>query len=150
MPFCCCFSLLRPLFCRVQSIFKLNSISVRIYCHVFCRCTQGNLVAIKHVNKKRIELTRQVLLDLKHVSPSTENIPTQKSTPSSKLEIKRQFFMKAHMTVRKKKRMNRLFFSGNGENKFTIFTGLSCGSHLMEDRMTTHQLRRIPVRGGFR
>lgn len=31
-------------------------------------CTQGNLVAIKHVNKKRIELTRQVLMELKHVS----------------------------------------------------------------------------------
>lgn len=30
--------------------------------------SQGNLVAIKHVNKKRIELTRQVLLELKHVS----------------------------------------------------------------------------------
>uniref|UniRef100_A0A674N9G9 Guanylate cyclase n=1 Tax=Takifugu rubripes TaxID=31033 RepID=A0A674N9G9_TAKRU len=28
---------------------------------------KGNLVAIKHVNKKRIELTRQVLLDLKHM-----------------------------------------------------------------------------------
>lgn len=28
---------------------------------------QGNLVAIKHVNKKRIELTRQVLFELKHV-----------------------------------------------------------------------------------
>uniref|UniRef100_A0A8C5GD18 Guanylate cyclase n=1 Tax=Gouania willdenowi TaxID=441366 RepID=A0A8C5GD18_GOUWI len=27
----------------------------------------GNLVAIKHVNKKRIELTRQVLLELKHM-----------------------------------------------------------------------------------
>uniref|UniRef100_A0A8C2ZKE6 Guanylate cyclase n=1 Tax=Cyclopterus lumpus TaxID=8103 RepID=A0A8C2ZKE6_CYCLU len=33
----------------------------------FWRCTQGNLVAIKHVNKKRIELTRQVLLELKHM-----------------------------------------------------------------------------------
>lgn len=30
--------------------------------------SQGNLVAIKHVNKKRIELTRQVLMELKHVS----------------------------------------------------------------------------------
>uniref|UniRef100_A0AAQ4QLT8 Guanylate cyclase n=1 Tax=Gasterosteus aculeatus aculeatus TaxID=481459 RepID=A0AAQ4QLT8_GASAC len=29
--------------------------------------SQGNLVAIKHVNKKRIELTRQVLLELKHM-----------------------------------------------------------------------------------
>uniref|UniRef100_A0A8B9RE61 Guanylate cyclase n=1 Tax=Astyanax mexicanus TaxID=7994 RepID=A0A8B9RE61_ASTMX len=29
--------------------------------------TQGNLVAIKHVNKKRIELTRQVLFELKHM-----------------------------------------------------------------------------------
>uniref|UniRef100_A0A673GI32 Guanylate cyclase n=1 Tax=Sinocyclocheilus rhinocerous TaxID=307959 RepID=A0A673GI32_9TELE len=28
---------------------------------------QGNLVAIKHVNKKRIELTRQVLFELKHM-----------------------------------------------------------------------------------
>lgn len=28
---------------------------------------QGNVVAIKHVNKKRIELTRQVLFELKHV-----------------------------------------------------------------------------------
>ncbi|KAI4816533.1 hypothetical protein KUCAC02_008856, partial [Chaenocephalus aceratus] len=28
---------------------------------------KGNLVAIKHVNKKRIELTRQVLLELKHM-----------------------------------------------------------------------------------
>uniref|UniRef100_A0A665XCQ2 Guanylate cyclase n=1 Tax=Echeneis naucrates TaxID=173247 RepID=A0A665XCQ2_ECHNA len=28
---------------------------------------RGNLVAIKHVNKKRIELTRQVLLELKHM-----------------------------------------------------------------------------------
>lgn len=30
--------------------------------------SQGNVVAIKHVNKKRIELTRQVLFELKHVS----------------------------------------------------------------------------------
>uniref|UniRef100_A0A8C6K902 Guanylate cyclase n=1 Tax=Nothobranchius furzeri TaxID=105023 RepID=A0A8C6K902_NOTFU len=29
--------------------------------------SQGNLVAIKHVNKKRIELTRQVLMELKHM-----------------------------------------------------------------------------------
>ncbi|KAJ3605011.1 hypothetical protein NHX12_027062 [Muraenolepis orangiensis] len=29
--------------------------------------SQGNLVAIKHVNKKRIELTRQVLFELKHM-----------------------------------------------------------------------------------
>lgn len=28
---------------------------------------QGNVVAIKHINKKRIELTRQVLFELKHV-----------------------------------------------------------------------------------
>uniref|UniRef100_A0A7N8X0E6 Guanylate cyclase n=1 Tax=Mastacembelus armatus TaxID=205130 RepID=A0A7N8X0E6_9TELE len=28
---------------------------------------KGNLVAIKHVNKKRVELTRQVLLELKHM-----------------------------------------------------------------------------------
>lgn len=28
---------------------------------------QGNLVAIKHMNKKRIDLTRQVLFELKHV-----------------------------------------------------------------------------------
>ncbi|KAM7369312.1 hypothetical protein PAMP_013590 [Pampus punctatissimus] len=28
---------------------------------------KGNLVAIKHINKKRIELTRQVLLELKHM-----------------------------------------------------------------------------------
>lgn len=42
----------------------------RIYCIGFSRCSQGNLVAIKHVNKKRIELTRQVLLELKHVSVS--------------------------------------------------------------------------------
>lgn len=28
---------------------------------------KGNVVAIKHVNKKRIELTRQVLFELKHV-----------------------------------------------------------------------------------
>lgn len=29
--------------------------------------SQGNVVAIKHINKKRIELTRQVLFELKHV-----------------------------------------------------------------------------------
>uniref|UniRef100_A0A8C5GDG0 Guanylate cyclase n=1 Tax=Gouania willdenowi TaxID=441366 RepID=A0A8C5GDG0_GOUWI len=34
---------------------------------LFLCCLQGNLVAIKHVNKKRIELTRQVLLELKHM-----------------------------------------------------------------------------------
>lgn len=28
---------------------------------------QGNLVAVKHVNRKRIELTRKVLFELKHV-----------------------------------------------------------------------------------
>lgn len=28
---------------------------------------QGNLVAIKYINKKRIELTRNVLFELKHV-----------------------------------------------------------------------------------
>uniref|UniRef100_A0A8C7DDA0 Guanylate cyclase n=1 Tax=Oncorhynchus kisutch TaxID=8019 RepID=A0A8C7DDA0_ONCKI len=30
-------------------------------------CHAGNLVAIKHMNKKRIELTRQVLFELKHM-----------------------------------------------------------------------------------
>lgn len=30
-------------------------------------CPQGNLVAIKHLNRKRIELTRKVLFELKHV-----------------------------------------------------------------------------------
>lgn len=44
--------------------------SVRNHCLGFSRRLQGNLVAIKHVNKKRIELTRQVLLELKHVSVS--------------------------------------------------------------------------------
>lgn len=29
--------------------------------------TQGNLVAVKRVNRKRIELTRKVLFELKHV-----------------------------------------------------------------------------------
>lgn len=28
---------------------------------------QGNLVAVKRVNRKRIELTRKVLFELKHV-----------------------------------------------------------------------------------
>lgn len=28
---------------------------------------QGNLVAVKHLNRKRIELTRKVLFELKHV-----------------------------------------------------------------------------------
>lgn len=35
--------------------------------HLPLCCPQGNVVAIKHVNKKRIELTRQVLFELKHV-----------------------------------------------------------------------------------
>ena len=30
--------------------------------------SQGNLVAIKYINRKRIELTRNVLFALKHVS----------------------------------------------------------------------------------
>lgn len=30
--------------------------------------SQGNLVAIKYINRKRIELTRNVLFELKHVS----------------------------------------------------------------------------------
>lgn len=42
--------------------------NTNLFPSVFSPCMQGNLVAIKHVNKKRIELTRQVLLDLKHVS----------------------------------------------------------------------------------
>lgn len=29
---------------------------------------QGNIVAIKYINKKRIELNRKVLFELKHVS----------------------------------------------------------------------------------
>lgn len=29
---------------------------------------QGNITAIKYINKKRIELTRTVLFELKHVS----------------------------------------------------------------------------------
>lgn len=33
---------------------------------------QGNVVAIKHINKKRIELTRQVLFELKHVGLGSE------------------------------------------------------------------------------
>lgn len=33
---------------------------------------QGNVVAIKHINKKRIELTRQVLFELKHVGLRAE------------------------------------------------------------------------------
>ncbi|RXN17514.1 atrial natriuretic peptide receptor 2-like protein [Labeo rohita] len=36
--------------------------------------SQGNLVAIKHVNKKRIELTRQVLFELKHDILENESI----------------------------------------------------------------------------
>lgn len=44
---------------------------MRIDCIGFWCRSQGNLVAIKHVNKKRIELTRQVLLELKHVSVLT-------------------------------------------------------------------------------
>lgn len=31
-------------------------------------CPQGNIVAIKYINRKRIELTRKVLFELKHVS----------------------------------------------------------------------------------
>jgi len=31
---------------------------------------QGNIVAIKYINRKRIELTRKVLFELKHVSVS--------------------------------------------------------------------------------
>lgn len=30
-------------------------------------CPQGNIVAVKHLNRKRIELTRKVLFELKHV-----------------------------------------------------------------------------------
>lgn len=56
---CCCLFLPRSLW--------VYSPSGRIY-DCLCWHTQGNLVAIKHVNKKRIELSRQVLLDLKHVS----------------------------------------------------------------------------------
>lgn len=33
---------------------------------------QGNLVAIKHLNRKRIELTRKVLFELKHVGGAGE------------------------------------------------------------------------------
>lgn len=33
----------------------------------YCPFVQGNLVAIKLVNRKRIELTRKVLFELKHV-----------------------------------------------------------------------------------
>ncbi|XP_009323138.1 PREDICTED: atrial natriuretic peptide receptor 2, partial [Pygoscelis adeliae] len=33
---------------------------------------KGNVVAIKHINKKRIELTRQVLFELKHVGLGSE------------------------------------------------------------------------------
>ncbi|KAF3848799.1 hypothetical protein F7725_015296 [Dissostichus mawsoni] len=54
--------------CFVSSTFSLSLSSV--CCFIFIAlflCTQGNLVAIKHVNKKRIELTRQVLLELKHM-----------------------------------------------------------------------------------
>lgn len=29
--------------------------------------SQGNLVAVKHLNRKRVELTRKVLFELKHV-----------------------------------------------------------------------------------
>lgn len=32
-----------------------------------CISPQGNLVAVKHLNRKRIELTRKVLFELKHV-----------------------------------------------------------------------------------
>lgn len=58
---CCCLFLLHSLFRSLE----VNSTSIY---HCVHWNTQGNLVAIKHVNKKRIELTRQVLLDLKHVS----------------------------------------------------------------------------------
>lgn len=39
-------------------------------CNMIVRllCPQGNIVAIKYINKKRIELTRKVLFELKHVS----------------------------------------------------------------------------------
>ncbi len=38
-----------------------------------CLCLlfdQGNIVALKYINRKRIELTRKVLFELKHVSVS--------------------------------------------------------------------------------
>uniref|UniRef100_A0A3Q2PQU7 Guanylate cyclase n=1 Tax=Fundulus heteroclitus TaxID=8078 RepID=A0A3Q2PQU7_FUNHE len=59
----CSVCLLLQLF-EFSSVFMQNLI-VSFTC-VLC-CTQGNLVAIKHVNKKRIELTRQVLMELKHM-----------------------------------------------------------------------------------
>jgi len=53
---CCCFLILFiDLWPSLDAVESVSS-------------AQGNLVAIKHVNKKRIELTRQVLLELKHVS----------------------------------------------------------------------------------
>ncbi|KYO34808.1 atrial natriuretic peptide receptor 2 [Alligator mississippiensis] len=38
---------------------------------------KGNVVAIKHVNKKRIELTRQILFELKHVGPGGCELPAK-------------------------------------------------------------------------
>lgn len=53
-----------------------ESLCVNLASPLILCCTQGNLVAIKHVNKKRIELTRQVLMELKHVSVP-KRIPLQ-------------------------------------------------------------------------
>lgn len=36
-----------------------------------CLPFQGNIVAIKYTNKKRVELSRKVLFELKHVSVPT-------------------------------------------------------------------------------
>ncbi|XP_056091754.1 atrial natriuretic peptide receptor 2 isoform X1 [Rhinichthys klamathensis goyatoka] len=47
-------------FCCHRGQDKANVLS-------YIRRLRGNLVAIKHVNKKRIELTRQVLFELKHM-----------------------------------------------------------------------------------
>lgn len=72
--YCCCFVFASLLWSSISFYNKAfvetgpSLLSLRLDWFLCLLSTQGNLVAIKHVNKKRIELTRQVLLELKHVS----------------------------------------------------------------------------------
>lgn len=46
---------------------KQMGVSGHLLNNKFPFLAQGNLVAVKRVNRKRIELTRKVLFELKHV-----------------------------------------------------------------------------------
>uniref|UniRef100_A0A8D0GEY7 Guanylate cyclase n=1 Tax=Sphenodon punctatus TaxID=8508 RepID=A0A8D0GEY7_SPHPU len=53
---------------------------LRAHTHPLALSPQGNIVAVKHVNRKRIDLTRKVLFEMKHVGTSLDILENESIT----------------------------------------------------------------------